>query len=223
MSPVAIFEKEEPLRFNPEAFLAKVSSGTTISEYRPDETLFSQGETAKSIFYVQQGKVVLIAASRQGKKAATAILGAGDFLGEGCLAGQAKRMATATAITACSVVRIEKAAARRLLHEEHDFLEFFVLYLLARGIRIEEDLEDRLFNSSEQRLARVLLLLNDFSKEHEPETAFPKMSQKTLAEIAGTTRSRVSFFLNRFRKLGFIDYNGHLEVHRSLLNVVRGD
>jgi CRP-like cAMP-binding protein len=210
-------------RFNVQAFLAKVGTGRTLGEYRSNQVIFSQGDTADSIFYIHKGKVKLTVVSNQGKEAVVAILGPGEFFGEGCLAGQIKRMATSTTISACSVTRLERAAAIRVLRDEPTFSEMFLQHLLARSIRIEEDLVDQLFNSSEKRLARVLLLLANFGKEGKPETAIAKMSQETLAEIVGTTRSRVSFFMNKFRKLGFISYNGHLEVHSSLLNVVLHD
>jgi CRP/FNR family cyclic AMP-dependent transcriptional regulator len=209
--------------FNPKSFLAKVGKGKTHTDYTKDQKVFSQGEAAQAIFYLQKGKVKLTVVSRQGKEAVIAILGGGDFFGEGCLAGQPQRMSTVTTLSECSIVRIDKADTVRVLHEEPAFSEMFLHYLLSRNIRIEEDLVDHLFNSSEKRLARVLLLLANFGKEGKPETVIPKMSQETLAEIIGTTRSRVSFFMNKFRKLGFITYNGHLEVHSSLLNVVLHD
>ena len=209
--------------FNPKSFLAKVGEGKTHTEHPKSQKVFSQGEVASAIFYIQKGKVKLTVVSKQGKEAVIAILGVGDFFGEGCLAGQSLRMATVTTITECSIVRIDKADAVRVLRDEPAFSEMFLHYLLSRNIRIEEDLVDHLFNSSEKRLARVLLLLANFGKEGRPETVLPKMSQETLAEIIGTTRSRVSFFMNKFRKLGFISYNGHLEVHSSLLNVVLHD
>jgi CRP-like cAMP-binding protein len=187
------------------------------------ETVFSQGDAADSIFYIRKGKVKLTVISQQGREAVIAMLGAGDFFGEGCLAGQVKRMATCTTMSPSSLARLEKVAAIRVLHEEPVFAELFLQHLLARSIRIEEDLVDQLFNSSEKRLARVLLLLANFGKEGEPETVIAKISQATLAGIVGTTRSRVSFFMNKFRRLGFIAYNGHLEVHSSLLNVVLHD
>jgi CRP/FNR family cyclic AMP-dependent transcriptional regulator len=210
-------------RFNAQAFLAKVGAGRTHGEHRSHQVVFSQGDAADSIFYIHKGKVKLTVVSNQGKEAVIAILGNGEFFGEGCLAGQIKRMATSTTMSACTVTRLEKAAAIRVLRNEPAFSEMFLQHLLARSIRIEEDLVDQLFNSSEKRLARVLLLLANFGKEGKPETAIAKMSQETLAEIVGTTRSRVSFFMNKFRKLGFISYNGHLEVHSSLLNVVLHD
>ncbi len=209
--------------FDPRSFLAKVGAGRTIANYRKNHSIFSQGDPADALFYVQKGKVKLTVVSRHGKEAIVAILGPADFFGEGCLAGQTKRMATASALTECSIARIEKAAAVRVIHDEPRFSELLLAYLLSRNIRIEEDLVDRLFNSSEKRLARVLLLLANFGKDGKPELVIPKISQETLAEIVGTTRARVSFFMNRFRKLGFVDYNGGLEVHSSLLNVVLHD
>jgi CRP-like cAMP-binding protein len=185
--------------------------------------VFSQQDQADSIFYIQKGKVKLTVVSNAGKEAVIAILGAGDFLGEGCLANRPVRLATATAISNCSIVRLEKAAMIRVLHEEPAFSEMFMAYVLSRNMRIEEDLVDQLFNSSEKRLARVLLLLANFGKEGKPEPVVAKISQETLAEMIGTTRSRVSFFMNKFRKLGFIEYNGGLHVHSSLLNIVLHD
>ena len=211
--------------FDPKLFLTKVGTGRTVLEYEESGQIYSQGEPASAVFFIQRGRVKLTVLSRQGKEAVIGILGAGDFFGEGCLAGQAIRMASAAAMSDCSIVRIEKTAIIRVLQEEPAFSEMFLMHLLSRNIRIEEDLVDQLFNSSEKRLARVLLLLAKFGKIGEPQTVIPKMSQETLAEIVGTTRSRVSFFLNRFRKMGFIDYNGAgtLEVHSSLLNVVLHD
>jgi CRP/FNR family cyclic AMP-dependent transcriptional regulator len=216
-------KKKARVAFNVKVFLAKASGGRTIGNYVENAFIFSQGDTADAIFYIRNGKVKLTVLSKQGKEAVVAILGAGDFLGEGCLAGQPLRMATATAMTDCSVMRLKKPTVVTLLHEEPAFAELFVAHLLSRNIRIEEDLVDQLFNSSEKRLARVLLLLANFGKEGTPQTVIPKMSQETLAEIIGTTRSRVSFFMNRFRKLGFIEYNGRLTIHSSLLNVVLHD
>jgi CRP/FNR family cyclic AMP-dependent transcriptional regulator len=185
--------------------------------------IFSQGDPADAIFYIQKGKVKLTVLSKQGKEAVVAILGVGDFFGEGCLAGQPLRMATAISMTSCSIMKLSKTDVIRTLHEQPSFSEVFVAHLLSRNIRIEEDLVDQLFNSSEKRLARVLLLLANFGKEGTPQTVIPKMSQETLAGIIGTTRSRVSFFMNRFRKLGFVEYNGDLKIHSSLLNVVLHD
>jgi CRP-like cAMP-binding protein len=204
-------------------FLVKANGGRTNVDYRIDDHVFSQGDLANAIFYIRKGKVKLTVISQQGKEAVVAILKDGDFFGEGCLAGQQVRMATAVAISECSVIKLEKAAVVRLLHEEPAFSELFMAHLLSRNIKIEEDLVDQLFNSSEKRLARVLLLLANFGKESKPEPLIPKISQETLAAIVGTTRSRVSFFMNRFRKLGFIEYNGGLKVHSSLLNVILHD
>jgi CRP/FNR family cyclic AMP-dependent transcriptional regulator len=213
--------------FDPKAFLAKVGKGRTLAEYQKNERVFSQGDPADAIFYIQTGKVKLTVVSRQGKEAVVAILGSDDFFGEGCLAGQPLRMASAAAMSECSIMRLEKISVIRLLHSEPAFSELFLRYLLSRNIRIEEDLVDQLFNSSEKRLARVLLLMANFGKEGKAEPVIPKISQETLAEIVGTTRSRVSFFMNRFRKMGFIQYNGQitggLEVHSSLLNVILHD
>ncbi len=209
--------------FDPKDFLSKVGKGRTISQYRKSEVVFSQGDRADAMFYIQKGKVKLTVVSNAGKEAVIAILGPGDFLGEGCLAGRPVRLATATAMGDCSIVRLEKQATIRVLHDEPAFSEMFVSYLLFRNMRIEEDLVDQLFNSSEKRLARVLLLLANFGKEGKPEPVITKISQETLAEMIGTTRSRVSFFMNKFRKLGFIEYNGELHIHSSLLNIVLHD
>lgn len=209
--------------FTNQMFLSKVGRGRTIADHASKEVIFSQGDAADAIFYIHKGKIKLTVVSNRGKEAVVAILGMGEFFGEGCLAGQLKRMSTATAMSATSITRIEKAAAIRVLRDEPLFTELFLHHLLTRSIRIEEDLVDQLFNSSEKRLARVLLLLANFGKEGKPETVIAKISQQTLAEIVGTTRSRVSFFMNKFRKLGFVSYNGHLEVHSSLLNVVLHD
>jgi CRP/FNR family transcriptional regulator, cyclic AMP receptor protein len=209
--------------FDPKSFLAKVGEGRSSGKYRNNQIIFAQGEPADAVFYVQKGKIKVTVISEQGKEAVVAILGANDFLGEGCLAGQPRRMATATAMTDSVAVRLEKAAIIRVIHDEPAFSEMFIAHLLARTIRVEEDLVDQLFNSSEKRLARVLLLLANFGKEGKPEPAIAKISQETLAEMIGTTRSRVSFFMNKFRKLGFIDYNGGMKIHSSLLNVVLHD
>jgi CRP/FNR family cyclic AMP-dependent transcriptional regulator len=211
------------LPFDPKLFLAKVGEGRTIAEYSKDRKIFSQGDPANTVFYIQKGKVKLTVVSNAGKEAVIAILGAGDFIGEGCLTTQPLRMATATAMSDCSIVRLEKAAMIRVLHKEPAFSEMFLAYVLSRNMRIEEDLVDQLFNSSEKRLARILLLLSHFGKEGKPEPVIAKISQETLAEMIGTTRSRVSFFMNRFRKMGFIEYNGGMHVHSSLLNVVLHD
>ena len=206
--------------FDPRAFLAKGDGGRTIVKYRKQQVVFSQGEAADAVFYIQKGKVKLTVVSEQGKEAVVAVLGPDEFFGEGCLAAQPRRMASAAAMTDCEFMRLEKAAIVRVLHEEPAFSEMFVAHLLARSIRVEEDLVDQLFNSSEKRLARALLLLANFGKEGRPEPIIAKVSQELLAEMIGTTRSRVSFFMNKFRRLGLIDYNGHLEVHPSLLNLV---
>ena len=209
--------------FDPRDFLSKVGTGRTISKYRVNQVVFSQGEAADAVFFIEQGKVKVTVVSEQGKEAVIAVLGVGDFCGEGCLAGQPLRMATATAMSGCEIMRLEKAAVIRVLHDEPAFSELFVAHLLARNIRVEEDLVDLLFNSSEKRLARALLLLANFGKEGRPEPIIAKVSQETLAEMIGTTRSRVSFFMNKFRQLGFIEYNGNLVVHSSLLSVVLHD
>lgn len=206
--------------FDPRAFLSKADGGRTISTYAGNQVVFSQGDAADAVFYIQKGKVKLAVVSEQGKEAVVAILGPGEFCGEGCLTGQIKRIPTATAMTECEIMRVEKAVFVRVLHEEPTFSETFVSYLLTRTIRVEADLVDQLFNSSEKRLARALLLLANFGKEGVPEPIIAKVSQEMLAEMIGTTRSRVSFFMNKFRRLGFISYNGHLEINSSLLSVV---
>jgi CRP/FNR family cyclic AMP-dependent transcriptional regulator len=214
--------KQKP-PFDPQPFLAKVVKGSTISAYRQNQLIFSQGDPADAIFYIHEGKVKLTVVSNAGKEAVIAILGPGDFLGEGCLTAQPVRMATAQAMSHGSIARLEKRATIRLLHDEPAFSELFLAHLLSRNMRIEEDLVDQLFNSSEKRLARVLLLLANFGKEGRPEPVIAKISQETLAEMIGTTRSRVSFFMNKFRKMGFIEYNGELHIHSSLLNIVLHD
>jgi CRP-like cAMP-binding protein len=213
--------------FDPHAFLATIGEGRKFLLFPKKHGIFAQGDPADAVFYVQTGKVKLTVVSNDGKEATIGILGEGYFFGEGSLAGQALRMGSATAMTDCAVLRIDKQAMMEALHREHQLSDMFVAYLLARNIRYEEDLVDQLFNSSEKRLARVLLLLAHFGKEGIPEAVVPKISQETLAAMIGTTRSRVSFFMNRFRKLGFIDYSGGLDgglqVHSSLLNVVLHD
>jgi len=204
-------------------YLAKVRGAETVKEYRRKHTIFSQGSPADAVFYIEKGKVKLTVLSARGKEAVVAILGSGDFFGEGGLAGQPLRMATATSMTECSILRIKKETMIRMLHDERAFSELFMSYLLSRNTRIEEDLVDQLFNSSEKRLARILLLLTRFGKEGQHELVVPRISQETLAEMVGTTRSRVSFFMNKFRKLGLIDYNGGLHVHSSLLTIVLHD
>jgi len=209
--------------FDPRAFLATIGEDRKSVLFKRKQGIFAQGDAADAVFYILAGKVKLTVVSKIGKEATIGILGEGDFFGEGSLAGQPLRMGSATAMTDCAVLRIDKKAMMEALHREHEFSDLFVAYLLARNIRYEEDLVDQLFNSSEKRLARILLLLAHFGKEGIPETVVPKISQETLAEMIGTTRSRVSFFMNRFRKLGFIHYNGGLQVHSSLLNVVLHD
>src|ERR1700728_1498207 len=207
-------------RFNLLAFLNSGGLGKKIVQYRNKQVLFSQGDSAARIFYIQKGRVKLTVVSESAKEAVVAILGDGDFRGEGARAGQPLRMATATAISPSSILEIRKPAMMRVLREEQAFAERFIAHILARNIRFEADLVDQLFNSSEKRLARTLLLLAQYGKAGKPETILPKISQETLAEMVGTTRSRVSFFMNKFRRLGFIEYNGSLSVHSSLLNVV---
>ncbi len=219
----AFVRKRGKASFDAKEFLANVGEGKTISKYRKDQVVFSQGQVADAVFYIQQGKVKLTVISEQGKEAVVAILGPGHFFGEGCLNGHPLRIATTRAVDECVITRLEKATMIATIHNEPEFSELFMSYLLTRNSRIEEDLIDQLFNSSEKRLARLLLLLANFGKEGRPEPIVGKFSQETLAEMIGTTRSRVSFFMNKFRKLGFIDYNGKLEVHNSLLNVVLHD
>ena len=209
--------------FDPLAFLATIGEGRKSVLFQRKQGIFAQGDAADAVFYIQTGKVRLTVVSNDGKEATIGILGDGEFFGEGALAGQALRMGSATAMTDCAVLRIDKKAMMQALHREHTFSDMFVAHLLARNIRYEEDLVDQLFNSSEKRLARILLLLAHFGKEGKPESVVPKVSHEMLAEMIGTTRSRVSFFMNRFRKLGFIHYNGGLQVHSSLLNVVLHD
>ena len=221
MTPVAAAKKRR--KFDPKTFLSTIDWGRTIVTFPKKRTVFAQGDSADSVFYVQNGKVKLTVVATNGKEATIGILNEGDFFGEGCLTGQALRMSSVTAITDCTVMRINKKSMMEVIHRERAFSDMFVAYLLTRNIRYEEDLVDQLFNSSEKRLARVLLLLAHFGKEGKPEVAIPKISQETLAEMVGTTRGRVNFFMNRFRKLGFVRYNGELEVHSSLLNVVLHD
>jgi CRP/FNR family cyclic AMP-dependent transcriptional regulator len=221
MGPRAAAKKRRD--FDPHAFLATIGEGRKIVTFPAKQTIFAQGDPTDAVFYVQTGKVRLTVVSNDGKEATIGILGEGEFFGEGALAGQPLRMGSAAAMTDCTILRIDKKAMMQALHREHELSDLFVAHLLARNIRYEEDLVDHLFNSSEKRLARTLLLLAHFGKEGTPETVVPKISQETLAEMIGTTRSRVSFFMNRFRKLGFIHYNGGLQVHSSLLNVVLHD
>src|SRR6478752_767122 len=206
-------------RFNPVRFLETVAKGRIISTHAKKQIIFAQGDTADAVFYIKKGKVKVSVLSKDGKEAVVAILGMDEFVGEGCLIGQPKRLATASAMTDCVIMRVDKAEISRVLQTEPTFSQMFVSHILARNARIEEDLVDQLFNSTEKRLARVLLLLANFGKEGRPEPINAKISQETLAEMIGTTRSRVSHFMNKFREMGFIDYNGHLEVHSSLLSV----
>ena len=222
MPPVLAAKKR---KFDTKTFLSTIECGRKVAVVRKKQTIFAQGDSSDAVFYIQKGKVRLTVVSKSGKEATIGILNDGDFFGEGCLAGQPLRLCSATAMTDCSVMQIEKKSMMQLLHREHAFSDMFVTYLLTRNVRYEEeDLVDQLFNSSEKRLARLLLLLAHFGKEGKPEAVIPKMSQETLAEMMGTTRSRVSFFMNRFRKLGFVDYGeSGLQVHSSLLNVVLHD
>ena len=211
-------------KFNTETFLSTIDGGRTIGVFPKKRPIFRQGDSSDAVFYIQKGKVKLTVLSKTGKEATIGILNEGDFFGEGCLTGQPFRLCSATAMTDCSVMKIDKKSMNDVLHREHAFADMFVSYLLARNIRYEADLVDQLFNSSEKRLARILLLLAQFGKEGKPETVIPKMSQETLAEMIGTTRSRVNFFMNRFREMGFVDYSSEgLQVHSSLLNIVLND
>jgi CRP-like cAMP-binding protein len=213
------------IKFDPKTFLSTIDGGRKIAAFPKKQTIFAQGDSSDAVFYIQEGKVKLTVVSKIGKEATIGILNAGDFFGEGCLTGQLLRLCSATAMSDCSVMRIDKKYMVEVLHREHAFSDMFVAYLLTRNIRYEEDLVDQLFNSSEKRLARILLLLAHFGKEGKHEVAIPKMSQEMLADMVGTTRSRVSFFMNRFRKLGFIDYDvgDELQVHSSLLGIVLHD
>jgi CRP/FNR family cyclic AMP-dependent transcriptional regulator len=221
-SAVAL-KKKVRASFDPKKFLAKVGDGKTVSEYRTDQIVFSQGDAADAVFYIQTGKIKLSVISKRGKEAVVGILGPGHFFGEGCLNGHRLRVTTATAIDECLVTRIAKAAMIATMHDEPKFSEMFMTDLLNRNSRIEEDLVDQLFNSSEKRPARLLLLLANFGTESGPKPIVGKFTQETLAEMIGTTRARVSFFMNKFRKLGYIDYPGELQIHNSLLNVVLYD
>jgi len=221
MTPVAAVKKRR--KFDSKTFLSTIDSGRTIATFRTKRMVFVQGNLADAVFYIQKGKVRLSVVSRRGKEATIGVLNEGDFFGEGCLAGQPLRMFSATAMTDCMLMRIERKSMMDVIHRENAFSDMFVAYLLTRNIRYEEDLVDQLFNSSEKRLARILLLLAHFDKDGKPEVAIPKISQETLAEMVGTTRSRINFFMNRFRKMGFVRYDGEIEVHSSLLNVVLHD
>jgi len=222
MTPVSA-GKMKKREFDPRKFLTTIGEGRRIVTFSKKQTIYAQGATCDAVFYIQKGKVRLTVVSKNGKEATIGILNSGDFFGEGGLAGQPLRMGSAIAMTDCELMRIDKKAMMLALHREHTLSDMFVAYLLGRNIRYEADLVDQLFNSSEKRLARILLLLARFGKEGVPETVVPKISQETLAEMVGTTRSRVSFFMNKFRELGFVDYNGELKVHSSLLNVVLHD
>lgn len=221
--PQRLSARKLSARFDPETFLAGTGIGKTIHDYRPKDIVFSQGEKADSVFYLQKGRVRLSVVSAQGKEATIAFLGRGDFLGEGCIAAdQPLRLMTATATTACALLKIEKSEMLATLHEKREFSDVFVVFLIARNSRTQADLVDQMFNSSEKRLARALYLLANFGKD-KSEKIVPNVSQETLAEMIGTTRSRVNFFMNRFRKLGLIEYNGGLRVHSALLSVVLHD
>ena len=223
MPPVAASRKR--IKFDPKTFLSTMNGGRKVSAFSKKQPIFAQGDSSDAVFYIRKGRVRLTVVSNTGKEATIGILNEGDFFGEGCLTGQTLRMSSATAMTDCSVMRIEKKSMVEVLHREQAFSDVFVAYLLTRNIRYEADLVDQLFNSSEQRLARILLLLAHFGKEGVHQTLIANITQETLAEMIGTTRSRVSFFMNRFRKLGFIDYHGadDLLVHSSLLNIVLHD
>jgi CRP/FNR family transcriptional regulator, cyclic AMP receptor protein len=223
LSVAAVLDKKKNA-FDPKKFLATIGEGRKVVAFAKRQAIFTQGDTADAVFYIQEGKVRLTVVSKVGKEATLGILNEGEFFGEGSLAGQSVRMGSATAMTDCELLRIDNRAMMLALHNQHAFSDLFVAYLLARNIRYEEDLVDQLFNSSEKRLARLLLLLAQFGGGGEPQTVIPRLSQETLAEMIGTTRSRVSFFMNRFRELGFIDYGANgLQVHSSLLNVVLHD
>ena len=209
--------------FDAQAFLNSPGISSKVVEYRSGAAVFAQGDACEHVMYIQKGGIKLSVRSQTGREGVVAVLGPGDFFGEGCLAGQLMRMSTATAMTECSIARLEKADVMEMLQKDPAFSKLLLSYMLSRTIRIEEDLIDQLFNSSEKRLARALLLLANFGKEGKPEAVIPKISQEVLADMIGTTRSRVSFFMNKFRRLGFIEYNGTLEVHSSLLNVILHD
>ena len=212
--------KKSKSKFDPEAFLAKADGGVTISRYRKGQVVFNQGDPADSVFYIREGRVKIAVVSAQGKEAVVAFLKAGDFIGEGCLTGRPRRVSTARALEDSIVTRVDKTTMVRMVRDEPNFSELFMAHILARTVRVEEDLIDQLFNSSEKRLARALLLLANFGKDGKQEPVIAKVSQETLADMVGTTRSRVSHFMNKFRQLGYIDYNGGLEVHSSLLDAV---
>ena len=218
-----MFELHKPI-FNPAAFLASAGLGRRIVQFAPKEPFFSQGDPADAVFYLQKGRAKITVVSKAGKEATISLVIPGEFVGEGALVeGSGFRLSTATAITACTALKIRRDEMIRVMHEEHDFSDMFLKFLLERSMRIQAALVDQLFNSSEKRLARILLLMAEFGKPGEPTQYIPKISQETLAEMIGTTRSRVSFFMNRFRKLGLIEYSGRIKVHKSLLNVVLHD
>ena len=221
----SVLPAKKRAKFDSKKFLSTIDGGRKVVAFAKKQTIFVQGDSSDTVFYIQKGKVSLTVISKNGKEATIGILNEGAFFGEGCLTGQPLRMSSAAAMTDCSVMRIEKKSMSEVLHREHEFSDLFVAYLLTRNIRYEEDLVDQLFNSSEKRLARMLLLLAHFGKEGAPEIVIPNISQEMLAEMIGTTRSRVSFFMNRFRELGFVDYGegGGLQVHSSLLNIVLHD
>jgi CRP/FNR family cyclic AMP-dependent transcriptional regulator len=221
VTPVAAVKKHS--KFDLKTFLSTINGGRTLVSAPKKQTIFAQGDSSDSVFYIQKGRIKLTVLAKNGREATIGILKEGDFFGEGCLAAQPLRMCTATAMTDCTLMRIDKKSMMEVIHREHLFSDMFVAYLLTRNIRYEEDLVDQLFNSSEKRLARILLLLAHFGKDGKPEVAIPKISQETLAEMVGTTRGRVNFFMNRFRKMGLVRYNGELEVHPSLLNIVLHD
>ncbi len=216
-------KSEKKRAFNAQTFLESAGVARRVKEFRRRETIFAQGDSAESVLYIQHGGVKLSVVNESGKEAVVAILGPGDFLGEGCLAGHSVRMSTATAITPSTLRVIEKSEMMRVLHEEHEFSDRFIAHMLRRNIRIEEDLIDQLFNSSEKRLARALLLLARYGTQDQPRKVLPKVSQEMLADMIGTTRSRVNFFMNKFRKLGFVEYNGELKINSALLTVVLHD
>jgi len=209
--------------FDPKVFLSTVNGGRTLVKYRRNQVIFAQGDAAEAVYYIEDGRIKVTVVSDQGKEAVVAIHDKGDFFGEACLTGQPRRLATATAMTDGVVMKLDKAMIAHVLHDEPKFSDMFMSYLLTRTVRVEADLVDQLFNSSEKRLARVLLLMANFAKEGRPQTVITKMSQETLAEMIGTTRSRVNVFMNKFRKLGFVEYNGEMKVHSSLLNIVLHD
>ena len=220
MKPKKLKKNGKAGSFDPQAFLDTAGVARKIAEFRKGESIYSQGEAAESVMYVQKGGVKFSVVNGSGKEAVVAMFGPSDFFGEGCMAGQSIRMGTATAITPTTLLVIEKDELLRVLHTEHELSDHFISYMLAHNIRVEEDLMDQLFNSSEKRLARTLLLLARYGKQDQPDRILPKVSQETLAEMIGTTRSRVNFFMNKFRKLGFIEYNGKIKVNKSLLSVV---